>query len=184
MNRRSFYFSMTILLLLLILFSFFFQDAAQAAINGYLGNGYFSTNNLKWCHSGSGYSAQSQNAVNRWSVDTDLNMSTNCTGTQVYTVYASYGNTGWAGYAYICNTSNVCNNSTAWASTYKSCEARLNATAITGNPSFYTNAEVQKLATHELGHCYSLDHANTSGSVMASGSVPNSQDINLINARY
>lgn len=155
---------------------------ASATINGYLGSGYFPTGNLNRCHQGSGYATQTQNASARWSADTDLNMYYNCTGTHIWTKYQSYGNTGWAGMAYICNTSNQCGTS-ALNGTYKSCESRLNQTYISGNP-LYTNAEVQKLATHELGHCYSLDHANVSGSVMAGGSVPNSQDINLINARY
>jgi len=155
-----------------------------ATINGYLGSGYFPTNNLNWCHIGTKYASESQNAVARWSVDTDLNMYTNCSSSQIQTKYLNYGNTGWAGYGYICNTSNQCDNSSAFNGTYKNCEARLNGYAISGNPSFYTSAEVQKLATHELGHCYSLDHANVSGSVMNGGSVPNTQDISLVNARY
>jgi hypothetical protein len=53
------------------------SNTVYATINGYLGSGYFSTGNLRWCHVGSQYAAESQNAVNRWSVDTDLNLSTN-----------------------------------------------------------------------------------------------------------
>lgn len=158
-------------------------QSAFATINGYLGSGYFPTSNLNWCHIGGSYSAESQNAIARWSADTDVNMFTNCSGTKIWTSYANYGNTGWAGYAYICNTSNQCDSSTAWNGTYRDCTARLNAYYINGNP-FYTSAEVQKLATHETGHCLSLDHANVNGSVMNNGSVPNSQDISLVNARY
>lgn len=158
---------------------------ALAAINGYLGSGYFSSGNLNWCHIGSNYATQSQNAVARWSADTDLNMyTTSCSSSQIQTKYLNYGNTGWAGYGYICNTSGQCNSAAAYAGTYQNCEAQLNGYAIGGNPTFYTNAEVQKLAMHELGHCYSLDHANTSSSVMGGNSVPGSQDINLVNARY
>jgi len=149
-----------------------------------LGSGYFPTSDLNRCHQGSGYFDQTQNASARWSADTDLNMYYNCTTTHITTKYADFGDSGWAGYAYICNTSNQCNNSTAYNSTYKSCEARLNAYYITRNPSFYTDAEVQKLAMHELGHCYSLAHSSDPTSVMGNGSVPNAQDIILINARY
>jgi predicted Zn-dependent protease len=108
----------------------------------------------------------------------------NCTATHITTKYADFGNTGWAGFAYICNTDNQCNNSAAYNGTYKSCEARLNAYHIEANPSFYTDAEVQKLTMHELGHCYSLAHSSDPTSVMGNGSVPNAQDIYLINLRY
>ena len=157
---------------------------ASATINGYLGSGYFPTSNLNRCQLGSLYSTEFQNASARWSADTDVNMYYNCTGTHIWTIYYDYGDTGWAGYAYICNTSNQCASTSAYNGTYKSCEARANAYPISRNPGFYTSAEVQKLMTHELGHCYSLDHADVSGSVMKDGSVPNSQDINLINSRY
>lgn len=111
-------------------------------------------------------------------------MFTNCTGTHISTVYFAYGNTGWAGQGYVCNVNNVCNNQTAWDATYKTCEARLNATVITGNPGFYTNAEVQKLATHEIGHCYSLWHSDRASSVMNNAAVPDAGDIQLVNNRY
>lgn len=155
---------------------------AQATINGYLGTGYFPTSSLNRCHVG-GHSTEAQNASNRWSTDTDVNMYYNCSSTHIATKNASWGNTGWAGYAYICNVSGQCGNSSAYNGTYLSCEARLNQTSFDNNPSFYTSAEIQKLATHELGHCYSLDHANVT-SVMNNSSVPQTQDISLVNARY
>jgi predicted Zn-dependent protease len=172
---------LTVLILVLILGQ---EKKVYASINGYLGSGYFPTNNLNRCKLGTPYTAEFQNASARWSADTDLNMYYNCTGTHIWTVYADYGDTGWAGYAYICNTNGDCNNSSAFSGTYQSCHARANGYYISRNPDFYTSAEVQKLMTHELGHCYSLDHADVSGSVMSNGSVPNSQDISLIDARY
>lgn len=181
MKRKSIHLSIALTLVLILLFANL--PSVMATINGYLGSGKFSTGNLNWCHAGSSWAAECQNAVARWSYDTDLNMYSNCSTIHIWTVYAYYGSTGWAGYAYICG-GGQCNNSTAWNSTYTSCDARLNRTYIEANPGFYTSAEVQKLATHELGHCYSLDHASVSGSVMKDGSVPNSQDINLVNARY
>ena len=171
---------LTILVVLSLLISY---SNVSAAINGYFGAGFFPTNNLRWCHVGVSYAAESQNAIARWSVDTDVNMTANCTGTHITTKYQAFGNSGWAGLGFVCSLTN-CNNAAAWGANYVSCEARLNATAITANPAFYTNAEVQKLATHEIGHCYSLDHANVNGSVMNGGAVPNWQDINLVNARY
>ncbi len=172
---------------LLVFFSILMFGSVKfvsASINGYLGSGHFPTNNLNRCKLGTSYTAEFQNASARWSADTDLNMYYNCTGTDIWTIYADYGDTGWAGYAYICNTDGDCNNSSAYDGTYASCDARANAYPISRNPNFYTSAEVQKLMTHEMGHCYSLDHADVSGSVMKDGSVPNSQDIALINARY
>jgi hypothetical protein len=156
---------------------------ADALVNSYFGTGYFPTNNLNRCHSG-GYSTESQNASARWSSDTDLNMYYNCTNTHITTRNASWGNTGWAGLAVICSVNGQCNLSgNPYDSTYQSCTARLNQWAFNNNPGFYTSAEIQKLATHELGHCYSLDHA-TNPSVMNNSSVPESQDISLINYRY
>ncbi|MFZ5858592.1 MAG: hypothetical protein ACOYZ6_17325 [Chloroflexota bacterium] len=149
----------------------------------YLGSGYFPINNLNRCHVGSDYAAQTQNASAQWSADTDLNMYYDCTNTQITTIYNDFGDTGWAGYAYICNTSGQCDNSTAVNSTYERCEMRLNAFYISGNPS-YPDSEVQKLAMHELGHCFSLGHSTDPTSVMGNGSVPNVQDIDMINARY
>ncbi len=157
---------------------------AQAAINSYYGDGYFPTNNLNRCHVG-GHSTQAQNASATWSSSTDLNMFYNCTGTHITTNNSSWGNTGWAGLAVITNINgqNSLSPGFSYNVTYQSCIARLNQWSFTNNPAFYTNAEIQKLATHELGHCYSLDHA-TNTSVMNNSSVPQTQDINLINARY
>lgn len=173
-------------ILLVLLSSFIFSSVkyASATTNSYLGSGYFPTSNLNRCKLGTPFTTEFQNASARWSSDTDVNMYYSCSGTHIWTIYADYGNTGWAGYAYICNTNNDCNNSAAFNGTYSYCYARANDYPISRNPAFYTSAEVQKLMTHEMGHCYSLDHANVSGSVMNNGSVPNSQDITLINARY
>ena len=163
---------------------FYHATTAQAVINGYLGNGYFSTRNLNRCHVG-GYSTQAQNASARWSADTDINMYYNCTGTHITTNNSNWGQTNWAGLAVITNVNGQNNLSGGFDYNvmYQSCTARLNQWHFNNNPTFYTNAEIQKLATHELGHCYSLDHA-TNTSVMNNSSVPQTQDINLINARY
>jgi len=155
-------------------------NKTEALVNSYLGSGWFGTNNLNRCHVG-GYSTQAQNASARWSADTDVNMFYNCSGTQITTKNANWGNVGWAGQAYICNTNGQCGSS-AYNATYSSCEARLNQWSFNNIPG-YTNAEIEKLATHELGHCYSLDHA-TNPSVMNNSSVPQTQDISLINYRY
>lgn len=129
------------------------------------------------------YAEQAQNASNQWSTDTDVNISYNCTVPHITVVYADFGNTKWAGKALICNTSGICDNDIALNSTYNSCQVLLNSYWIAGNP-LYTNAEVQKMIMHELGHCFSLAHSSDPTSVMGNGSVPNAQDIFLINARY
>ena len=171
------------IVVLLVLSFLISYNSASAVLNGYLGAGFFSVNTLKWCHVGAGFAAESQNAIARWSVDTDVNMITNCTGTHITTKFAAYGNIGWAGKGFICSNNGICDAPGAWGAMYVSCEARLNSTRINANPAFYTSAEVQKLATHEIGHCYSLDHANAP-SALGGGAVPSLQDKNLVNARY
>ena len=150
----------------------------------YFGSGYFPTNNLNRCHVGLEYANQDQNASDRWSADTDINMLYDCATTHVWIIYADFGElTQWAGKAYICNTDGQCDNNEAFNGTYASCQVRLNSHWISGNP-LYTDDEVQKLIMHELGHCYSLAHSNDPTSVMGGSSVPNAVDIMLINARY
>ncbi len=150
---------------------------------GYLGPGYFSNNNLSYCNTGA-YSQQTQNASSQWSIDTDINMFNNCTSIQVNVIYADFGNTNWVGRAHICNTSGQCDSNEAYNSTYSYCQVWLNSNVIAGNPFFYTDTEVQKLIMHEFGHCFSLDHSTDPTSVMGNGNVPNTIDIDMINARY
>lgn len=153
----------------------------------YLGSGYFPTNNLDRCHQGAGYAVQAQNASARWSADTDINMYYDCTAPDITTKHEDFGNTGWAGYAYICSANAECDNSAAYGDTYVSCEAKLNEYSFSNNPVFYTDAEVEVIAMHELGHCYSLGHSSDTTSIMGAGvrgDVPNEKDIELINARY
>ncbi|MDP1715423.1 MAG: hypothetical protein Q8L41_11835 [Anaerolineales bacterium] len=157
----------------------------------YLGSGYFPTNNLDRCHQqgivGIGHAVEAQNASARWSADTDINMYYDCTAPHITTKHDDFGDTGWAGYAYICSANGACDNSTAYNDTYVSCEARLNEYSFANNPAFYTDAEMQVIVMHELGHCYSLSHSSDTTSIMgagARGDVPNARDIELINARY
>ncbi len=159
------------------------QNTFAATVDGYLGSGQFPTSNIYRCHAG-GNATEAQNAAARWSVDTDINVYYYCGSFHVYSSNAGYGSTGWAGYAYICSQNGQCDNQSAFDSTYNQCTLRLNQTAFDNNPTFYTSAEIQKLATHEFGHCLSLWHSTSNGSVMNNGSVPNSQDISLINTRY
>ena len=96
----------------------------------YYGSGYFPTNNINRCHQqgvvGVEHSVQAQNASARWSTDTDINMFYDCTSPHITTLHLDFGNTQWAGYAYICSANGECNNSLAYDDTYISCEARLN----------------------------------------------------------
>jgi predicted Zn-dependent protease len=156
---------------------------AHAVINAWYGTGIFPTNNLNRCHSGN-YATEAQNASAAWSSATDLNMFSSCSGTHITTKNDNWGNTGWAGFANVCATNGQCSDGgNPWNWTFTSCEARLNQWSFNNNPGFYTSGQIQILATHELGHCYGLDHA-TNTSVMNASSTPQTQDINLINARY
>lgn len=157
---------------------------AEAVTNSYYGSGYFPTNNLNRCHTG-GHSTQAQNASAAWSSSTDLNMYYSCSGTHITTNNSDFGSTGWAGYGNVCDVNSQCalSGGNPWNSTFASCEALLNQYSFDNNPGYYTNAVIETLATHELGHCYSLDHA-TNTSVMNASSTIQTQDINLINARY
>lgn len=150
----------------------------------YGGDGYFSTSNLNWCHVGTDY-GQNSTAASKWSAVTNLSISTNCSAEHVTTVVSNFGNDGYRGYAYICSGSD-CDNTTAWDNTYTSCEARSN----TYYTSSLTYNEKRAIATHELGHCWSLGHRGslTSTSVMYSPVTnviePNTTDKSLVNARY
>ena len=152
----------------------------------YIGSGYFPTNNLKYCHTGPGYFDQVQGAANEWSADTDLNLSYDCTSRDIASIYADFGDAGFAGLAYICDINDQCGAPNPINSTYRSCGLWLNEYEISiHNPTFYTDAEVEKLAMHEFGHCFSLDHNdNDPTSVMGGASVPNAWDIYWINLRY
>jgi predicted Zn-dependent protease len=160
----------------------FFAGAAYAA--DYLGAGYFPTNNLNRCHIGSYYSSQAQYASGTWSAATDLNMYYNCSGVHIWTSGMNYGNTGWTGYAHICNTSGQCDNQSAWDGTYRNCTARLNQYYLRNND----DNSIKWIALHEMGHCYSLGHRSDSTSVMNTQGItvlqPNQTDKDLINARY
>lgn len=155
----------------------------MAVTNGYYGSGYFPTSTLVRCHVG-GHATQAQNASAAWSSGTDINMTYSCTGTHIITNNGTFGSTGWAGYGNVCSSGGCAlSGGNPWNNTFNSCEALLNQTSFDNNPGYYTNAVIQTLATHELGHCYSLDHA-TNPSVMNASSTIQTQDVNLINARY
>lgn len=150
----------------------------------YQGSGSFSTNNLNRCHMGSYYSSQAQYASGTWSTVTDLNMYYNCSGVHIWTSGMDYGNTGWVGYAYICNTSGQCDNQSAWDGTYRDCIERLNQYFLKNND----DNSIKWVALHEMGHCYSLGHRSSSTSVMNNQGItvlqPNQTDIDLVNAKY
>lgn len=155
----------------------------MAVTNSYFGSGYFSTSTLVRCHVG-GHATQAQNASAAWSSGTDINMTYSCTGTHIITNNGTFGSTGWAGYGNVCSSGGCAlSGGNPWNNMYNSCEALLNQTSFDNNPGYYTNAVIETLATHELGHCYSLDHA-TNTSVMNASSTIQTQDVNLINARY
>jgi len=135
------------------------------------------------CHYGS-YVNPNQNASAKWSATTDLDVYYSCSGNNITTRAGNYGNTGWAGNSYICTTGG-CSSVYAFQFTYISCEAQSNTYFL----SAYTDAKRQMVATHELGHCWSLNHNSRTTSVMqASTSAtilnPDSGDISDVNNRY
>jgi len=170
--RRLFSLALGVLLLALS------TGAAFAA--DYLGTGYFSTNQMYRCHLGT-YTTENSAAYSKWATTTDLIGYTSCNSNNITTTGLDYGNTGWGGYAYICNVGGGCGNYNA---TYASCTARSNVYYL----RTWTYTQRQYVATHELGHCWSLGHRSDSTSVMQSGQLsfidPNATDISLVNSRY
>jgi hypothetical protein len=158
---------------------------ATPAYPPYLGSGHFSTNELDWCHIGTDYFEEAENAVNRWDDDTDVNMTYDCDNPQISIVYSDFtAASNWAGKAYICNGEGICDNSEAINTPYNTCSVWLNSYYIIEESWFYTDSEVQKVIMHELGHCFSLYHSTDPTSVMGNGNVPNATDIMLVNARH
>jgi len=172
---------LTVVLVTVAMCSFFVGVVFAA---DYLGTGYFPTSNLNRCHVGSYYPTQAQYASGTWSSTTDLSMYYNCSSTHIQTEGLNFGATGWAGYAYICDTSWNCDNSTAYNSTYGKCYAKFNEYYLRNND----NDSIKWVGLHELGHCYSLGHRSDSTSVMNQAGTtvlqPNQTDRSLVNARY
>lgn len=134
----------------------------------YWGSGYFPTSNINRCHQGIGHAIEAQNASAQWSLDTDINMYYDCTSPDITTIHDNFGNMGWAGYAIICTTDSKCfgDQGFSYDNMYLSCEARLNEYSFSTYPTVYTDAKVQVVAIHEIGHCFSLSHAYNTTSVM------------------
>ena len=112
-----------------------------------------------------------------------------CTSPHITTIHDDYGDIGWAGYSIVCTTDGKCfgDQGFSYDNTYETCEARLNEYSFSNDPTFYTDAEVQVIAIHEIGHCFSLSHSSDTTSIMgagARGTVPNTRDIELVNERY
>ena len=107
-----------------------------------------------------------------------------CNDPDIETQGLDIGDTGWAGYAYICDTGWNCDSQTAWDSTYGICYEYLNQYYLRNND----DDSIKWIALHEMGHCYSLGHRDASTSVMNTSGItvlqPNQTDISLINSRY
>ncbi|GAB4580038.1 MAG: hypothetical protein Fur0022_27770 [Anaerolineales bacterium] len=168
-----------ILFVFLVMISGFITGVAFAA--NYLGSGHFETNQMYRCHLGT-YTTQNQNASATWSSSTDLDIAYDCANENITTTGLDYGNTGWAGQAYICNIDGGCLNLNE---PYASCIARSNVYYLRN----WTTSQRQFNALHELAHCWSLDHRQSdSTSVTQQGQLsilqPNATDISLVNARH
>ncbi|MBV9788183.1 MAG: hypothetical protein JOZ51_08420 [Chloroflexi bacterium] len=181
MQRRSRY----VLMLTLILGLSFFAGTAAADFWGdYNGNGHFATGSLRWCHSGT-YGYANLQAISVWNANTDMSVAANCTGNQITTNTANWGNNNLYGKAFICQGSYGCDVA-PFNYTFTSCTATTN--------TYYYDQPVsndlfrQSNAMHELGHCWSLGHRNEGDSIMMIGFrsqiTLNAKDIQLLNNRY
>lgn len=152
------------------------------ALAQYIGSGHFSTGSLTWCHAGFYYN-ENLSASAQWGYQTDLNLTNDCSDTDVRTWGYDLNDPGLYGYAYICAGS-TCDSTTAWNATFTYCEARSNS----GELDTWTFSERKFNGMHELGHCWSLAHRSDSTSVMQQGQLsiahPNSTDENFVNARH
>lgn len=166
--------------------------SAGAAMAGYLGSGKFPTRFLSWRFFGTtsangSYTSPVGAGMSTWTSTTDLSFSqTSGNGWDIAQYVGTFGNTGWAGLAYICATNGSCNTTSALNGTYSYCIAYENRTYQDG----YSYTFRRAVATHEAGHCVSLAHNNNTSSVMytfiSSTGVtsPNSGDRSDVNARY
>ena len=189
MKRRL---SFALALAFVISSGFFMGVASAAASPGYIGAGKFSTKTLRWRFYGTqsdyngSYLNPARNAAYGWDYYTNLSLYEVADNSYQALVYvANWGNTGWNGYAYICNTNGYCDNQTAYDGWYWYCHARIN----TGLLARYNATGRQNTIIHELGHCWSLGHRSDSTSVMypsgpTSNIWPNTYDQWYINQKY
>jgi len=166
--------------------------SAGTALAGYLGSGSFPSRYLSWRFFGTtsyngSYTSPVSAGMSTWTSATDLSFSTTGGGNWDIAQYVStFGNTGWAGLAYICATNGACSNQSAYNGTYSYCIAYENRTYQDG----YSYTFRRAVATHEAGHCVSLAHNGNTSSVMytyisSTGvTYPNSGDRSDVNAKY
>ncbi|OQY45118.1 MAG: hypothetical protein B6242_11115 [Anaerolineaceae bacterium 4572_78] len=167
--------------LTIVIVGSFYVIASLAA--NYSGSGFFHDNQINRCHYGT-YRTENQNAAAKWSSETDIDIYYDCSKNVITTYGLDYGYTGWAGYAYICDTYGNCDLAHP-NFPYASCRSRNNVHEL----RTWTYSERSYVALHELGHCWSLAHRDSdSTSVMRYGQhsiiQPNPTDIELVNARY
>ncbi len=171
-----------IAMILVVAISFF---ATGTALANYLGSGYFGTNQMYRCHTGS-YATENQNASAKWSATTDLDNYYSCNGNNISTYGNNYGSTTWVALATICDIYGHCypNDTSVFDNTYASCSVQENTYWLDS----WTSTERQFAATHELGHCWSLAHDSRSTSVMQNARLsivdPDATNISEVNARY
>lgn len=164
-----------------------------AVFANYLGNGRFPTRNLDWRFFGTtsangSYTSPVAAGMSHISSQTDVNFSQISNNNWDIAQYvANWGASGWLGYAYICNTSGVCDNPTAWnGPTTWYCIARENRYYLDSRG--YNGRRA--VSTHEAGHCLSLAHTNSTNDVMytyiasTEKTTLSSVDRSDINARY
>jgi hypothetical protein len=128
----------------------------------YLGNGYFPTADLQWHYDYSGtvsdeggrYYDHGYNAIVKWRDRTDLNVYRSSSW-DILLKAVDFGSTALGGKAYICNTGGVCYD---YNRTYRNCIAKLNTRVMRTKGPYYREGAM----SHELGHCWSLNHRGSS----------------------
>lgn len=158
-----------------------FKENISAVLNGYVGSGYFPTNQIIRCHYGD-WNSVAQTASAIWSSSTDLDVYTGCSNVKIVTNGYNAGPDGYWGASSICSQVVGCGLGSI-NYPYINCYTRLN--------SYYLNsgnyADQLNTALHEFGHCLSLDHSNRSTSVMninQSNTSPDAAEVIQINYRY
>lgn len=164
----------------------------QALAATYMGTGYFSASDLNWRYYNpngySDYAAPASSAIYSWHTMTDLNLTEVYDGSwHTLVKIDDWGDTEWAGKAYICSAGYGCDSQSAWDHTYSYAIAQINH-FHTQKPFYQSYDKRKSLITHETGHTWSLDHVSDSTSIMRvdwwENTVPNSNDVSHINTRY
>ena len=152
----------------------------------YMGTGQFPVRQLRWTYTGvvAGYETRADVSMGSWHSGTDLSLIKVTSSWDIMYSTWDYGDSGWVGWAYICDGQGNCANQTAWNNQYASCDARVNRHFTDS----YNNTKKENVFMHEAGHCFSLGHRWWNPGIMypyvREYNTLNDKDKQLINSRY